>query len=115
MTRKIKKKSGLGGLLGGGMLQQLQQVQEDILEAQEELAEMIVTASAGGGAVTAAVSGARRVQSIAIDPQVVDPDDVEMLQDLITAAVNQGLEQVDQATADRMGSLTGGLGIPGLG
>lgn len=97
------------------MLQQLQSVQEDMLKAQGELAAMTVTTTVGGGAVTATVTGERRVQSLKIVPEVVDPEDVEMLEDLVIAAVNDGLEQVDQATAERMGALTGGLGIPGLG
>jgi len=97
-----------------GMLQQLQSLQEDMLKAQEELAGMTVTATAGGGAVTAVVTGERRVQSLTIVPEVVDPEDVEMLQDLVIAAVNEGLGQVDQATAERMEGFTAGLGIPGL-
>jgi hypothetical protein len=96
------------------MLQQLQSLQEDMLEAQEEIAAMSVTATAGGGAVTAIVTGERRVQSLTIVPEVVDPEDVEMLQDLVTAAVNEGLEQVDRITSERMAAFTGGLGIPGL-
>jgi DNA-binding YbaB/EbfC family protein len=100
----------------GGMLRQLQSLQENVLKAQEEVAAMTVTATAGGGAVTAVVSGERRVKSITIEPDVVDPEDVEMLQDLIVAAINQGLEQVDSAAAEKMGSATGGLGLPpGLG
>jgi hypothetical protein len=96
------------------MLQQLQSLQEDMLEAQEEIAAMTVSATAGGGAVTAVVTGERRVQSLTIVPEVADPDDVEMLQDLVTAAVNEGLEQVDRITAERMAAFTGGLGIPDL-
>ena len=72
------------------------------------------TATAGGGAVTAIVTGERRVQSLTIVPEVVDPEDVEMLQDLVTAAVNEGLEQVDRITSERMAAFTGGLGIPSL-
>ena len=96
------------------MLQQLQSLQEDMLEAQEEIAAMSVTATAGGGAVTAIVTGERRVQTLTIVPEVVDPEDVEMLQDLVTAAINEGLEQVDRITSERMAAFTGGLGIPGL-
>lgn len=96
------------------MLQQVQSLQEDMLRAQEELAAMTVTASAGGGAVTAVVTGERRVQSLTIEPEVVDPEDVEMLQDLVIAAVNEGLDQVDQATAERMETFTSGLGLPDL-
>jgi len=115
LTRKIKRKSGGSRKGGGGMLQQLQSLQEEMLKAQDEVAEMVVTSTAGGGAVTATVTGERRVQSIVIEPEVIDPEDVEMLQDLIVAAVNGGLEQIDQATAEKMEPLTGGLGISGLG
>jgi DNA-binding YbaB/EbfC family protein len=97
------------------MLQQLQSLQEDMLAAQDELATMVVTSTVGGGAVTAEITGERRVLAITIAPEVVDPEDVEMLQDLVIAAVNEGLEQIDQASAERMSAFTGGLGIPGLG
>jgi len=96
------------------MLQQVQSLQEDMLKAQEELAATTVTATAGGGAVTAIVTGERRVQSLTIAPEVVDPEDVEMLQDLVVAAVNEGLEQVDRAMTERMATFTSGLGLPGL-
>ena len=105
------------GARGGqpGMLKQLQSLQENVLKAQEEITEMNVTATVGGGAVTAVVSGARRLLSIAIEPDVIDPEDVEMLQDLVVAAVNEGLEQIDKAAADRLSAATGGLNGPGLG
>lgn len=109
--RRIKRKSEKGK---GGMLQQVQSLQADMLKVQEEIAAMDFTATAGGGAVTAVVTGERRVQSLTIVPEVVDPEDVDMLQDLVTAAVNEGLEQVDRTTAERMAAFTGGLGIPGL-
>jgi len=112
--RRIKRKSVSSGLGKGGMLKQLQTLQEDMLKAQDELAAMVVTSTVGGGAVTATVTGERRVRSLTIAPEVVDPEDVEMLQDLVIAAVNGGLEQVDQAAAERMSALAGGLGIPGL-
>ncbi len=96
------------------MLQQLQSLQEDMLKAQEEVAAMAITATAGGGAVTAILTGERRIQSLTIAPEVVDPKDVEMLQDLVIAAVNEGLEQVDRATSERMAGFTSGLSIPGL-
>jgi len=98
----------------GGMIQQLQSLQEDMLKAQEEIAAMVVTTTAGGGAVTATVTGERRVQSLSIKPEVVDPDDIEMLQDLVVAAINEGLEQIDRATAERMSAFTGGLNISDL-
>jgi len=96
------------------MLEQLQGLQEDMLKAQDETAEMVVTVTAGGGAVTANVSGERRVQSLDIAPEVVDPEDVEMLQDLVIAAVNEGLEQVEKAAEEQMAAITEGLNIPGL-
>ncbi len=111
--RRIKRKSP-SGPGKGGMLKQLQSMQQDMLAAQDELAEMVVSATVGGGAVTAEVTGERRVQSLTIEQEVVDPEDVEMLQDLVIAAVNQGLEQVDAISAERMSAFTGGLGIPGL-
>jgi len=112
--KRKKKPSGLGNLGQGGMLQQLQGLQEDMLKAQDELAEMVVTATVGGGAVTATVTGERRVQSLTIEPEVVDSEDVEMLQDLVIAAVNEGLEQIDRTTSERMAAFTGGFDIPGL-
>jgi DNA-binding YbaB/EbfC family protein len=96
------------------MLQQLQSLQEEMLKAQDEVASMVITSTAGGGAVTATVTGEKRVRAIAIDPEVVDPEDVEMLQDLVIAAVNSGLEQVDEAMAEKMEPFTGGIDIPGL-
>jgi hypothetical protein len=86
-----------------------------MLKAQDEIAEMTVEASVGGGVVTAVVTGERRVKSLTIMPEVLDPDDVEMLQDMVVAAVNQGLEQVDQATAEKMSDVTGGIDIPDIG
>jgi DNA-binding YbaB/EbfC family protein len=76
---------------------------------------LVVESSAGGGAVKAVVNGSQEVVSITIDPSAVDPDDVEMLQDLITAAVNDGLHQVRDIAAEKMARVTGGLRLPGLG
>ena len=114
--RKIKPIGGPAGQRKGkgGMLQQVQSLQEDMLKAQEEIAAMTVSATAGGGAVAAIVTGERRIQSLTIAPEVVDPADVEMLQDLVIAAVNEGLEQVDRTMAERMAAFTSGLSIPGL-
>jgi DNA-binding YbaB/EbfC family protein len=96
------------------MLQQLQKLQEDMVKTQEALGDETVTVTAGGGAITVVISGHQKIQSITIDPEVVDPDDVEMLQDLVTAAVNEAIDKSQQLAADRLGSLTGGLNIPGL-
>ena len=108
MAKKGRRQLGVPGQ--GGMLKRLQSLQENLVKVQEEIAAMTATGSAGGGAVTATVSGSRRVESITIQPEVIDPDDVEMLQDLIVAAVNQALAQIEQAAAEKMNEVTGGLG-----
>ncbi len=96
--------------------QQIQRLQEQMLQTQESLGEQTVTASAGGGVVQVVMTGQQRVQSITIDPEVVNPDDVEMLQDLIVAAVNEAIERSQAMAAERLGALTGGLGgLGGLG
>lgn len=97
------------------MRQQIAMLQEQMLATQEALGEQTVTATAGGGVVAVTMNGHQRVQSITIDPEVVDPDDVEMLQDLITAAVNEAIEQSQALAAQQMGTLTGGLGLGDLG
>lgn len=96
------------------MLRQLQQMQDQISKAQQEIEESTVEASAGGGAVTVVVSGQPKVQSVKIEPEAVDPDDVEMLEDLIAAALNEALEKVRTMQAERFGSVAGGLNLPGL-
>ncbi len=96
------------------MLQQLQKLQEEMVKTQEALGDETVTVTAGGGAITVVISGHQRIQSITIDPEVVDPDDVEMLQDLVMAAVNEAIDRSQQLATDRLGDLTGGLSIPGL-
>lgn len=95
------------------MRQQIMKLQEQMLETQESLGEETVTASAGGGVVQVVMTGHQRVQSVTIDPEVVDPEDVEMLQDLVMAAVNEGIELSQAIAAERMGALTGGLGSLG--
>ena len=114
--RKIKRKSGPAGSQKGkaGMLQQVQSLQEDMVKVQDEIAAMTVTATVGGGAVAAVITGERRLQSLTIAPEVVDPEDVEMLQDLVIAAVNEGMEQVDRTVSEQMAALTGGLGLPDM-
>jgi DNA-binding YbaB/EbfC family protein len=100
--------------LGGGMAQQLQKLQQEMLATQEALGDEVVEVTAGGGAISVAITGHQRIQSITIDPEVVDPDDVEMLQDLIVAAINEAIEKSQNMAAERLGGLTGGLGLPGL-
>ena len=96
------------------MLKQAQRLQKDMMKAQEELETATVQATAGGGVVTAVVSGKMRLESLTIDPEVVSPDDVDMLQDLVQAAVNEGIDKAQEMVNSRMSSLTGGLNIPGL-
>lgn len=103
-----------GGGGGGAMLQQLQKLQEEMVKTQEALGEETVTVTAGGGAITVVISGHQKIQSITINPEVVDPEDVEMLQDLVMAAVNEAIDKSQQLAAERLGALTGGLRIPGL-
>ena len=96
------------------MFKQAQQLQKQMAQLQQDLETETVEASVGGGMVTVVVSGKMNVESITIDPEAVTPDDVEMLQDLVLAAVNEGLNQAQEMVSSRMGALTGGLNIPGL-
>jgi DNA-binding YbaB/EbfC family protein len=98
----------------GGLAGQLQEMQQQMLEAQEALGDKTVEVSAGGGVITVVMTGHQKLQSITIDPEVVDPEDVEMLQDLIVAAINEAVEASQNLAADEIGSITGGLNIPGL-
>jgi DNA-binding YbaB/EbfC family protein len=99
---------------GGGMAQQLQKLQQEMLATQEALGDEVVEVTAGGGAIKVEITGHQRIQSITIDPEVVDPEDVVMLQDLIVAAVNEAIEKSQSLAAERLGGLTGGLGLPSL-
>ncbi len=96
------------------MMQQVQQMQQQMQQAQEELAKETVTASAGGGAVKATMTGSMELVSIEIDPNVVDPEDVEGLQDLVIAAVNEAMASSQELANKKMGGITGGLGDLGL-
>ena len=96
------------------MLKQAQQLQRRMAQLQEELETETVEASVGGGMVTVVVTGKMTVEAITIDPEAVSSDDVEMLQDLVLAAVNEGLSLAQEMVSSRMGALTGGLNIPGL-
>ncbi|MDD2215538.1 MAG: YbaB/EbfC family nucleoid-associated protein [Eubacteriales bacterium] len=95
-------------------LQQMQAMQRKMDEIQAELDEKEVSTTAGGGAVSVTINGKKELTKIELKPEVVDPDDVEMLQDLIMVAVNEGLRQIEEMSANEMSKLTGGLGIPGL-
>ena len=99
------------------MMKQVQQMQAEMMKAQEQLKTEVVEASAGGGMVTVKVTGDLEIQEIKIDPQAVDPDDVELLQDMVLAAVNEALRSAQELAATKMGGVTGGLGglgLPGL-
>jgi DNA-binding YbaB/EbfC family protein len=97
------------------MLQQVQRMQQDMAKAQEELKTATVQASAGGGMVQVTVTGDLAVQSITIDPDAIDPEDAEMLQDMVLAAVNEGLRSAQEMAAKRMEGLTGGMDLGSLG
>ena len=96
------------------MLKQAQELQKNMMKMQDELETATVEASSGGGAVKVVVSGKMHVESLEIDPEAVSPDDVGMLQYMVIAAVNDGLDKAQELAQSRMNSLTGGLNIPGL-
>jgi DNA-binding YbaB/EbfC family protein len=98
----------------GNMMKQAQQLQSKMMKLQEELADRTVESSSGGGMVKVTANGRQQVLSIQIEKEVVDPDDVEMLQDLILAAINDALAKAQEMVSSEMGKLTGGLNIPGL-
>ena len=98
----------------GDMMRQVQKMQEDMANIQAEVESSEFEAAAGGGAVTVKVNGKKEVLEVSLQPEVVDPDDVEMLQDLIVAAVNEAIKKADAEMEKRMGAVTGGMNIPGL-
>ena len=112
--KKPSKPAGMGGGSMQKQLQQMQAMQRQMEALQAEIEEKEVQTTAGGGAVSVTISGKREITKLEIKPEVCDPDDIEMLQDLIIVAVNEGLRQIDEISNSEMGKLTGGLGIPGL-
>ena len=115
------KSKGFPGMGGGNMQQLLKQaqkmqtqMQEDMAKLQEEMKTRTVNATVGGGAIEVVFTGEKKLQSIVVKPEVVDPDDVEMLEDLVLAAVREGIEKAKAIQEQEMSSVTGGLGIPGL-
>ena len=96
------------------MIQQAKQMQARLKSMQDEIAQTIIESSAGGGVIKVKILGGNKIESISIDPNVVDPEDVEMLEDLITAAINEGMEMYQKNAAEKMKSITGGLNIPGM-
>jgi hypothetical protein len=103
---------GMGNM--GNMMKQVQKMQQDMAKLQAELEERTVESSAGGGAVNIVATGKKELKEIKIKPEAVDPDDVEMLEDLIIAAVNEALRKAEQMVSEEMAKITGGLNIPGL-
>ena len=96
------------------MMQQAQKLQAQLAKAQEELGKMTIEASSGGGAVTVVMNGQQKIQSVKISPEVVNPEDVEMLEDMVLTAVSEAITKSQEAAARQLGGLTGGLKIPGL-
>jgi len=109
---------GFGGMPGGfnmnQMMKQAQKMQKQMAEMQEGLADKTLEVSSGGGAVKVTINGEKQILDLQISPEVVDPDDVEMLQDLVITAVNEAIRQMDEATASQMSKITGGMNLPGM-
>lgn len=111
-------RGGFPGSMGGGMgnmnqlMQQAQRMQREMEKAQEEIATLTAEATAGGGVVKVTVNGQKQLQSLVIDPAAVDPDDVEMLQDLVMVAVNEALRKMEEISEQRMAKVTGGTRLP---
>jgi len=108
----MKNMGGMGNI--GNMMKQAQKLQAKMLQMQAELADKTVEATAGGGMVKVVANGKQQILSIVIEKEVVDPEDVEMLQDLVTAAVNDALAKSQEMVSSQMSKLTGGMNIPGL-
>ena len=114
MKARLPEGYGKGPGNMASMVKQAQKMQEDMAKLQEELAVTEYTASVGGGAVEVVVTGAKELKSITLKPEVVDPDDIEMLSDMIMAAVNEALRMAAAEKETRLGNVTNGLSIPGL-
>jgi len=114
--RGTMSNGGLGGMGGdlGGLMKQAQKMQKDMERVKGQLNEMVVEASSGGGVVTVNANAAREVLAIKIKPEAVDPDDLEMLEDLVQSAVNAALTKAQEVADREMGKLTGGLNLPGM-
>ncbi len=111
---KARLPQGYGAQNKTQMMAQIQKMQEDMATAQADIEASLFTAASGGGAVEVSATGKKKIEKITISPDVVDPEDIEMLEDLITAAVNEVMNQIDKTTVEKMGAFTGGLNIPGL-
>jgi DNA-binding YbaB/EbfC family protein len=109
-----RPRGGPGGLDLNAMMKQVQQMQAEMAEAQEKLKDEVVEASAGGGMVKAKMSGDLRLLELQIDPEAIDPDDPDLLSDMVVAAVNEAIRSAQELAANKLGGLTGGLGNLGL-
>ena len=116
MAKQRFPMGGMGGMGGNmnNMIKQAQKMQQEMMKMQNEIEEEEFEATSGGGVVTVKMSGAKKLLSVSIKPEAVDPDDVEMLEDLILTAVNEATAKVDEANNSKMSKLTGGMNIPGL-
>ena len=112
---KARMPAGFGRPDMNALMRQAQKMQEDIGKIQEELAVKEFTKQVGGGAIELVMTGDKQLKSVTIKPEVVDPEDIEMLEDLIAAAVNSAVAAVDKESEEEMAKMTGGLNIPGLG
>ena len=112
---KARMPAGFGRPDMNALMRQAQKMQDEITTLQEDIENREFSATSGGGAVSVVVTGKKTIKSLTINKEVVDPEDVEMLQDLVISAVNEALRQADDAMNNSMSSLTGGLNIPGLG
>lgn len=112
MARGMGNMGGMGNMQK--MMKQMQKMQKDMAKAQEELGEQKIEGTAGGGMVTVVVTGHKQVVDVIIKEEVVDPEDVEMLQDLVLAATNDALKKVDEITEQTMGKFTKGMNLPGM-
>lgn len=114
MRARIPKNMGGGAQNMNSMIKQAQKMQEQITELQNDIEEREFSATAGGGAVEVVVTGKKTVKSLTLKPEIVDPEDIEMLQDLIISAVNEAVNNVESTTENEMGKITGGVALPGL-
>ena len=114
MKSRVPKQFQGGGQDMNSMIHQAKKMQDEITALQEDIEQRTFTAAAGGGAVTVTVTGKKTVQSIELKPEVVDPSDIEMLQDLIISAVNEAVNNIEETTENEMSKITGGVALPGL-
>ena len=112
MAKGYGRMGGMGGGMNMNMIKQAQKMQQDMMRMQQELQEKEYQAKSGGGMIIAVVNGKHELKALTIDPEAVDPDDVEMLQDMILAAVNEAMRAAEAEAADTMSKLTGGMGLP---